>query len=390
MKRIRIALMIETAREYGRGILRGIARYARLHGSWEFYLTPGDFQQALPKMKEWEGTGIIARIQDEKTAAAIAETRLPVVALDIPGKLRETKPYSTRFCELRSDSVSAVMLAADHFLERHFTRFAFVGNHGQVWSQLRQNALENYLYTKGVSLEIYQVPVKSGKQIPWVTEQPCLEHWLQTLTKPIALLACNDQRGREVLEACQSAGINVPLEIAVMGIDNDELLCDLSNPSLTSIAMNTERGGYLAAELLDKMMSGQKTKNQVIVVEPLYVVPRRSTDVASIEDRDIAAAMQYIYNNVGQALTVDEIARQVFLSKRSLQMRFKNIFGRTISSEIREVKLNRARSLLQETDLSISEISELTGFGTTSYLIQSFRESFGMTPSKYRRFIRGN
>jgi len=390
MKRIRVALMIETARGYGRGILRGIAKYVRrLHDPWEFYFNPGDFDQVLPKMKEWGGHGIIARIQDEKTVWEIQKTGLPVIALDLPQSLKEQEITLEKFCEVRSDSHTAAVLAADHFLERQFTRFAFVGNYGQIWSHLRQEFFQKYLGEKGFTVHTYPIPVRNKKQLRWELEHTNLEQWLQTLPKPIGLLACNDQRGREVLEACQGAGISVPYEIAVMGIDNDELLCDLSNPSLTSVVMNTEQGGYQAAELLDQMMRGHVPGKRVIIVHPLRIELRRSTDVAAIDDRDMASVMQYIHQNVGTSISIDEIAKYVSLSKRTLQIRFKNTFGRTINYETRTVKLSHARKLLQETELSIPEIAELSGFGTSSYLIQCFRQHFSLTPSKYRRTIRG-
>ena len=380
--------MIETARGYGRGILRGIAKYVRrLHNPWEFYFNPGDFDQMLPKMKEWSGHGIIARIQDEKMAREIQKTGLPVIALDFSQSLKDQGVTFEKFGEVQSDSHAAAVLAAEHFLERQFTRFAFVGNYDQIWSHLRQDFFQKHLGEKGFTVHTYPIPARNKKQLRWELEQANLEQWLQTLPKPIGLLACNDQRGREVLEACQGARINVPYEVAVMGIDNDELLCDLSNPSLTSVAMNTEQGGYQAAELLDQMMQGRNPGKKVIIVQSLRIELRRSTDVAAIDDRDMASVMQYIHQNVGIPISIGEVAKHVSLSKRTLQIHFKNTFGRTINYEIRTAKLNHARKLLQETGLSIPDIAELSGFGTSSYLIQCFRQHFKLTPSKYRQTI---
>lgn len=389
MKRIRVALMIDTASGHGRGLLRGIANYVRLHDPWEFFFNPGDCDQVLPKMGEWDGHGIIARFSDEKIAREILKTGLPVIALDIPESMKDIELEFDNLYEVQNNSHVAAVLAADHFLDRQFTRFAYVGYYGQIWSRLRQESFQQNLEEKGFAVHVYPIPVRGRKRLRWELEQTNLEQWLKSLPKPIGLLACNDQRGREVLEACQGAEISVPYEVAVMGIDNDEILCDLSNPSLSSVVMNTEQGGYQAAKLLGKLMCGGRPERRVIVVEPLRIELRRSTDVAAIDDRDMASAMQYIHQNLGNQMTIDVIAEYVSLSKRTLQIRFKNIFGRTISSEVRTAKLNHARKLLQETELSIPEITELAGFGTTSYLTQCFRQQFGMTPSKYRRNIRG-
>ncbi len=380
--------MVETSRGYGRGILRGIARYADLHGPWEFYLNPGDFKQSLPNMKQWKGDGIIIRVPDAETLQRILKTGLPAVALDIPMKYRLSINDYPCLGEVRSGSEEAVKMAADHFIERQFQRFAYVGNYGQVWSTVRENTFRTYLEGGGYHVDIYDVPHRGRIQWPWETEQSRLIQWLSELPKPVALLACNDQRGREVLEACRNANIAVPDEVSVVGIDNDELLCELSNPSMSSIALDTERGGYMAAEMLDQMMQRRFCGPKTITVEPLKVVVRRSSDSTAVNDPDIAEVMHLIHDRLGKPVTVGELTRHVQLSKRNLQKRFRKVMGRTLNTEIRNTQLERCRALLQDTDMSIAEIATVTGFETTSYLIQCFRKKYAMTPLKYRQTFR--
>lgn len=383
---VKVALLIETAREYGRGLLRGVSRYARLHGRWAFYITPGDFAQAVPKMNQWGGTGIIARLETPQMARAILKSRLPVVALDLShGQLAAGDPLA-RVCEVRSDSWAAGRLAAEHLLERGFVHYAFAGVPNRIWSERRQEGFCEHLKAAGHSISCYPAPAKRNRE--WAREQSILAAWIAALPKPVGLMACNDDRGREVLEACRAAGIRVPEDVAVIGVDNDELLCDLADPPLSSVALDAERGGYEAAALLDRLMQGRIRKPHRIVVAPTGVVTRRSTDVIAMEDREVAAALRYIHDRAGEPISVDEIVRSMAVSRRSLEIRFRKVVNRSIHSEIQRVHLQRAQQLLRETDLSIAVVARRSGFGSASYLSSVFSGSAGMTPARYRTHIR--
>ena len=246
----KVALLVETARGYGREVLHGIVRYARLHGPWAFYVTPGDFVQSLPQMEEWGGTGIIARIETRQVAKAILATRLPVVAMDLSEtQLAPGSPWS-RMCQLTSDSEGAVRLAVEHLLETGLRNFGFVGIAGKVWSDRRQRAFVRQIAEAGHKTHVY--PCAGRCRLPWSREQAVMSRWLEGLPKPVGVLACNDDRGREVLAACRQGRLRVPEEVAVIGVDNDELLCDLSDPPLSSVALGAERAGFEAAALLDR------------------------------------------------------------------------------------------------------------------------------------------
>jgi LacI family transcriptional regulator len=211
-----------------------------------------------------------------------------------------------------------------------------------------------------------------------------MSRWIRDLPKPIGLLACDDDRGREVMEACRAAGAQVPEDVAVMGVDNDELLCDLSDPPLSSVAFDTERAGYEAAALLGGLMLGRIREPRRILVEPMYVVARRSTDVLALDDRAVAAALRFIHDTAGRPIGVGEVIRQVPLSRRTLELRFRRVVGRSIHEEIQRVRLERARQLVAETDLSIGMIAENCGFAGAGHLTRSFARTFGLPPSRYR------
>ncbi len=384
----KVALLVETSRGYGRNLLRGVVRYSRLHGPWGFYLTPGDFVQALPRMRSWGGTGIIARIQTPEVARAILASGLPTIALGLSDEqLRPGNPLS-RLSEVVSDSRGAGRMAAEHLLERGFRHYAYVGAAGRVWSGRRQESFCSRIREASLEPRVYRLP-RSRHAAAWEHEQPALADWLLALPRPVGVMACNDDRGREVLEACRVAGIRVPEEVAVVGVDNDELLCELADPPLSSVALNAEAGGYRAAALLDRMMRGQSRKPQRLLVEPMHVVARRSTDIVALDDPEVAAAVHFIQDHATEPIAVSDIVAAVMISRRALELRFQKAIGRSLHAEIRRVRLERATRLLVETDLPITRVAEASGFGQASYLSQVFCQSFGSTPARYRRRMRG-
>ncbi|MGD0519464.1 MAG: DNA-binding transcriptional regulator [Thermoguttaceae bacterium] len=383
----KVALLIETSREYGRGVLRGIVRYARLHGPWAFYITPGDFEQALPKMEQWGGTGIIARIATPKVAKAILATGLPLVALDLSEKQLAANSPLSKVCEIISDSYHASQLAANHLLERGFPNYAFVGIADRVWSTRRRDSFIKHVTQAGYNPHVYEPP-KNKHEREWGREQKLMAEWLRNLPKPVGLMACNDDRGRDVLEACRAANLSVPEEMAVIGVDNDSLLCELANPPLSSVMLNAEHGGFEAAALLDRLMSGRSSGQERIVVEPLQVVTRRSTDVVALEDIEVAHALQFIHENAGRPIQVTDIINALGISRRTLEIRFRRAIGKSMNEKIQQAHLERAKRLLLETDLPLPKVANAAGFNSTNYLTVVFHKAFAMTPAKFRNYVR--
>ncbi len=383
----RVALLVETSHGYGRDLLRGIVRYARLHGPWSFYVTPGDFEQAVPKMRQWGGTGIIARITTPAAAKAIVALRLPTIALDLQEDQLHAPCPLAKMGEVSSDSLHAAQMAAEHLLERKFLHYAFVGVAGQVWSDRRERSFCERITAAGFRPYVYPFP-KSKRRQAWDCEQAILAEWLRKLPKPVGLMACNDERGLQVLEACRAGGIDVPEEIAVVGVDNDELLCEVSDPPLSSVALNAEQGGYRAAALLDQMMRSRQRKPQRLSVEPLCVITRRSTDIVALDDGEVARSLRFIRDNAANSIDIHDVVKHVQLSRRALEMRFKKAVGRTIHAEIMRVRMEQAKRLLMESDLSIPKVASAAGFKTASYFVQVFRQEVGLTPARYRTKIR--
>jgi len=383
----KVALLIETSRGYGRGLLRGIMRYARLHGPWSFYITPGDFEQALPRTKLWGGSGIIARVENQQTARAILDAGIPAVLLGVDPQIVADVPELAQFSEVSSDSEGAARLAAQHLLERGFEYFAYVGIPGRVWSDRRGNAFCGAIREFGFQPHSYEQP-RQKKDHGWEREQAILGQWIAALPKPVGLMACNDDRGREVLDACRLAGVHVPEEVAVIGVDDDELFCELADPPLSSVGLNAEHGGYRTAHLLDQLMHKKIATPQRLIVEPTHVVTRRSTDVKAFNGREVGTALGFIHRNRARNFTVNDVAEAVGISRRNLEVKFRKAVGKTILSEIQRIRLEHAKRMLRETDLPISQVAEASGYNSGSYLTQVFRREIGVTPAKYRTQVR--
>jgi LacI family transcriptional regulator, galactose operon repressor len=379
----KVALLVETARGFGRDLLHGIARYSRLHGPWSFHITPGDFKQAVPEMKQWGGTGIIARIPNDRVAQAVISANVPTIALGLSDEQLQPGSPLVEFSEISSDAIEVSRVAADHLLARRFSHYAYVGSGDRGWSFRREMAYREYMAKHGFDVHVYTQPKRLRDRV-WEREQEFLSRWISKLPTPLGLYACDDDRGREVLEACSLAGLHVPEDVAVVGVDNDEVFCELAFPPLSSVALNAEAAGYRAAALLDDMMHGRVRKPQRIVVETLGVVTRRSTEVVAVEDEDVVAALQFIHREQGRGISVDDVVKHAAVSRRNLETRFRDTMGRTILEEMQLVRLERAKRLLVETMYPVSKVAELAGFGSAGYFIQFFQKRLGKTPRRYR------
>jgi len=228
-----------------------------------------------------------------------------------------------------------------------------------------------------------------SRKSSWESDQEQLSRWLKGLPKPVGIMTCHDDRGYQTLDACRRAGLRVPDEVAVIGIDNDANLCNLCTPSLTSIDVNPSRVGYEAASLLSRLMQGAPRPDQpVLLGPPRGVVHRQSTDVLSIEDQDVAAALRLVRDRATNGIRVSEVIAGARHSPSTLERRIKATLGHTLKTEITRVRLERAKLLLQETDLPVGTIAVRSGFSEPKYFCEVFRKSERMTAMSYRRMFR--
>ncbi|MDD2455377.1 MAG: XylR family transcriptional regulator [Kiritimatiellae bacterium] len=381
-----VAILLPLTLKGQRDSLRGILQYVKLHGPWRLYRMEGrPGEQRLLDLKRWGCTGIIAAQCDMQAARLIARVGVPVVVCEPTPPMREADhPFAKLSCT-RFDSVACGRMAAEYFINRHYNNFAFVGEpHGLYWSRERGQRFRDTILKAGKSYHAYGELTKA-EQRDWAVEQPRLQAWLKTLPKPVAVFAAMDGRGRQVLDACMGANLTVPDEVAVLGVDNDDLICDATFPTMSSIQTNSQQAAYLLAEHLDKLMSGKRPSRRVIPTTPTRVVTRRSSDATVIPDPQVARALEFIWRNAGhQPISVTDVVAQIGASRRFAERHFKSVTGRTILDEIRRVRLERVCTLLAETNLPIGEITRQCCFERESYLARLFKERFGCAMSAFR------
>jgi LacI family transcriptional regulator len=378
----RVALIVEMSGIYGRQILQGIARYVRSHRPWSIFLEQRELRAPPPPWllrRQWDG--LICRSTDRTLARRLLKRKIPTVDLnDLYGGLGLPRIWS--------DMRAIGQLGAEHLLERNFRQFAFCGFEDETWSALRRDGFRDAIRDAGYGCDLYESPWH-GRHVPeWDKDQERMAHWIRDLPKPLGLMACNDVRGQQVLNACRMVEAAVPDEVAVVGVDNEEVLCELCDPPLSSVMPNPERIGYEAAEMLDCLMAGGSMAIEERSVKPLGVVMRQSTDVLGIDDPDVAAAMRHIRENACNGLTVDDLVTDLSVSRSLLERRFRRCLRRSPQQEIRLVQLKRVRQLLAETDLALDEIANLAGYKHPEYMSVVFKRLTGQTPGHYREQVR--
>lgn len=373
-----VALLIETTRSYGRQVLRGISDYARVHGPWIVYLPTEMPIRNVPPRDEWQGDGIIAQPhQNQEFLRQLVEGGLPAVNLSGP-------PGTAGLPGVRANQEGAAKLAMQHFRDRGFTRFAYCGIPSErIWPPTYE-IFRSLAEQNGHSCDVYLPSYNPEARTLRLTH---MAEWLKSLRKPVALLAANDLRAREVIDACRLVGLNVPEEIAVMGMNDDELICEMANPPLSSVQHNARRVGYEAALMLDRMMGGKKVLADV-VVDPIGVASRQSTDLLAVEDPEVGKALRFIRENACGGIRVEDVLDVVTTSRRSLEKRFRDAVGRPLHVEIRRVQIDRAKQLLATTDYKLEKIAELTGFSTAQYLAGVFHKVVKSTPGSWRSACR--
>lgn len=373
----KVALLVETSNAYARGMLAGVEEFISARGPWTVYLGEHGRGDRPPTwLERWDGDGIIARVENEKIARALEAMRLPVVNLSFAPLIADAPTFTT-------DNEAIADMAAVHFLERGFHHFAYCGRDEFPWSTDRGNAFAKRLAAAGKRCATFsraaRVTTDSDAELENIAD------WLRTLPKPVAVLACYDFRGQQVLDACRRAGFSVPDEIAVLGVDNDELLCALSPPPLSSVILNPRRSGWLAAEALESLMLGQTVEAVVTHVPPLGVATRQSTDTMAVDDLQVAKAVRYIREHACNGIDVSDVLRACPMSRRALEQRMKSIIARTPHEEILRVQIARAKQLLSGTSLALPEVAEKCGFRHAEYLSVAFKREAGLPPSEYRR-----
>jgi LacI family transcriptional regulator len=381
----RVALLVETQTAVGRDTLRGIARYARESGPWALRHEPR-FEQFhegwVPSwLKDWNGSGIIGRLGTDAMVKAVRQTKVPTV--DLLGQ-----HSGGIFPQIFPDDPAIGRMGAEHLLERGFRHFGFIGWRHAQWSDQRCTAFTETLAARGFECADFELSTFEDLSESWDKFIEQATEWIRAQPKPMGLMLCYDTIGPPVTQACREAGVAVPEEVAIVGVDNDEPVCAICDPPLTSVCPNHEEVGYRAATLLDRMMSGQTTVSAAaaksLLVPPRTIVVRQSSNILAIEDPILSAALSMIREHACNGLQVSDVADRLPVSRSVLQRRFQAALKCSVHDEILRVQLEKAQELLRESDLSIRTVAEKSGFRYSEYMAAVFKARLGQTPRQYR------
>jgi len=384
----KVALFLETTSSNDRRVFRGIVKYSQHFGPWVFYAKVHPFfmmrgrnlwrKKILVELKKWQPDGIIAHVDNQK-ANDLLEFGVPTILSsfvepDCPGSYTyEVNPLAVG------------QMAAEHLLERGFVNFAFCGYNGVYWSDWFCNAFVERIAKAGFQTYVYELQAPAPKD--FIREDESLiGDWLASLPKPLAVMACNDIRGQQVLDACNLSQFTVPDEVAVVGVDNDDLICDTTYPPLSSVFLAPEKTGYKVAGLLDKMMHSRlRIAPQKIIANPTHVVTRQSTDILAVDDPEVAKAVRFIRTHKGGFRRVNDIVSVTSLARRELERRFRKVLKKSIYEEIRRVQMERMAKMLLETSMPIRQIASALGYSSGKHVERPFRKEKGMSPAQYRK-----
>ncbi|MBL9163265.1 MAG: XylR family transcriptional regulator [Planctomycetaceae bacterium] len=375
-ERLRVALDIETSLVYGRRLLEGVSRYLRANRPWSIYIEQHELGSDLTGfLKRWNGDGIITRQANPESIKLLKRRHLAAIDLG------DIHPH-LGLLRIGSAQVTIGRLAAEHLLERGFEHFACCGFEGEHWSQRRRDGFIAEIGHAGFHTSVFESP-RAGVNV-WKRDQQRLVEWINSLPRPVGVFATNDMRGQHVLDACARLDLAVPEQVAVLGVDNDELVCNLCNPPLSSIIPNPERIGFEAAGWLDRMMQGETPAAIDIEIPPLGIAVRQSSDVFAVSDPTLASALRFIRERACDGATVTDLLAHLSVSRSWLERNFRKLLNRSPQAEIRMVQIKRCKELLRTTNLSLEKIAGLAGFEHPEYMSVVFKRETGRTPGQYR------
>jgi len=379
----KVLIVMNASFGEGEAILGGIARFQSEHGAWDIFV---DNEARAESSPEWIAGhpwhGVISRTTTPRLVDACAAKRLPLVDLN-------DCPAFPRVPKIRPDNHAVGHMAAEDLHERGYRHLYFCGYTDWPWSLERRDGFFEALSLLDCSAGEFSLPHGSGlRPADNARTVQQIAEWLKSLPLPAGIMAAHDLRGRQVLDAARQAGLVVPEELAVIGVNNEQVRCELAVPPLSSVATDTFRTGYLAAEELARRMRGELGIRDEVLVEPVKIVTRRSTDSLVIKDQAVSLALAIIRREACNGIKVEDVARQAATTRARLEHGFRFFLGRSPQAEIRRIRIARIKQLLTETDLPLKQIAVLTGFEHVEYLNVSFKRDVGETPGRFRLLAR--
>lgn len=382
----KILLLTDFSSGYSRNLLKGIVRYSKEVGNWSFQRMPLYYRMLYGEngvvewAKKWQADAIIAQLSDVNIEL-LNDLNIPII-------VQNYRDRNKAVSNLTGDYFNTGVMAAKFFLNRGYRNFAFYGFKGAIWSRERADGYSHEIEKQGYKLAVLENDNKDKEE--WSYNHTVLGNWLQSLPKPVALFACDDHFALQISETCNVYNINVPDDIAILGVDNDDLLCNISDPPLSSIVLDVENGGYNAGKLLHQLITKEITEPFNIVVNPLIIERRKSTEKYAVSDKNIRIILNYIEKNYANHLSVEELVKQVPLSRRVLEKKFKEETGESLYQYIQNYRIDQFTRLLITTDYSLFEAALQSGFENYKNVSRVFRKYKSLSPAEYRKRYKCN
>lgn len=382
----KILLLTDFSSGYSRNLLKGIVRYSKEVGNWSFQRMPLYYRMLYGEngvvewAKKWQADAIIAQLTDVNIEL-LNDLNIPII-------VQNYRDRNKAVSNLTGDYFNTGVMAAKFFLNRGYHNFAFYGFKGAIWSRERADGYSHEIEKQGYKLAILENDNKDREE--WSYNHTVLGNWLKSLPKPVALFACDDHFALQISETCNAYNINVPDDIAILGVDNDDLLCNISDPPLSSIVLDVENGGYNAGKLLHQLITKEITEPFNIVVNPLIIERRKSTEKYGVSDKNIRTILNFIEINYANHLSVEELVKQVPLSRRVLEKKFKEETGESLYQYIQNYRIDQFTRLLITTDYSLFEAALQSGFENYKNVSRIFRKYKALSPAEYRKRYKCN
>ena len=379
---IRLLFITDYSDSYANRLLKGIINYSKDKGQWSISRMPTHHKQAigiegiLEVARKWEINVVIGTFEDDDDISMLRDNGIIVIAQDFKKMLNGVPNITGNY-------IGTGQMAARYFIDKGFSRFGFFGLKDVCWSDERYEGFRKEIKSQGLEDFLYKYNMQDIDR-HWFYERSALSEWLKGLPKPIGIMACDDNQGNNLIQACISAGIKIPQEASILGVDNDELLCNLSIPTLSSIAVDIEGGGFQVAQLIEKLVESPDSVFEDIVLQPVKIVPRISTAAFATGDSEIQKAVKFIHQNCRRKISVDDVVEQVALSRRLLEIRFKEITGESIYQYILLLRLKTFAEMLLETNEQVINIALSLGESDAKSISKKFKAVYGCSPNEYR------
>ena len=379
---LRLLIISDFTEAFPSKLLKGIVQYSRRKEQWIICRMPPAYKKmiGIPGVvrwaKSWGADAVIGQFEETDDVGLFAVNGIVAVAQDFKQRF-ETIPNIT------TDYVGTGRMGARFFLRRGFRHFAFFGFRNVCWSDERCDGFWQEVEAAGYGNTFYTYNLQDIDNL-WFYEQDKLTDWLRAIPKPIGIMACDDNQGNNLVEACHAAGIKIPSEVSILGVDNDELLCNLGSTPLSSIQVNIEEGGYQTAALIEQRVLHPETPLEDVVLKPLKIIDRMSTAAFATQDDQIQKAIQFIHRNASKKISVEDVTDEVALSRRLLERRFKKVTDQTIYQYITDVKLKQFAQMLLDTDAQLIDIALSLGESDTKSISRRFKQLYGCSPIQWR------